>query len=39
MNLNANYNYALAEMGMNLVALTHELKSHSLLILMSLKVS
>jgi hypothetical protein len=39
MNLNANYNYALAEMGVNLVALTCELKLPSLLILMSLKVS
>jgi hypothetical protein len=38
-NLDVDYNFALAKMGMNLVALSSELKSPNFLILMSLKVS
>jgi hypothetical protein len=39
MTLNANYNSALAKMGMNLVTPASELKSPSFFILMFLKVS
>ncbi len=39
MNLDADYNFGLAEMGVNLVTLASELKSLSFLILMSLRVS
>jgi hypothetical protein len=39
MNLNVDYNFALAEMGVNLVVLTNELESYSFLIFMSLEVS
>ncbi len=38
MNLDANYNYALVEVGIDLVTLANELKSLSFLALMSLKV-
>ncbi len=39
MNIDVDYNFALVEMGVNLVVLTYELKSLSFLLLMSLKVS
>jgi hypothetical protein len=39
MNLDVDYNFALAKMGMNLVALVSELESPSFLILMFLRVS
>jgi hypothetical protein len=39
LNLNINYNSTLAKMGVNLAALTNELKSPSFLILMFLRVS
>ncbi len=39
MNLNAIYNFALAKMGVNLVALISELESFSFFIFMLLKVS
>jgi hypothetical protein len=39
MNLVAKYNYALAKMGMNLVALAIDSKLFSFFILMSLRVS
>jgi hypothetical protein len=38
-NLNVNYNYVLAKVGVNLVTLVNELKSSNFLVLMSLKVS
>ncbi len=38
-NLNADYNFALAEMGVNLIALVNELKSPIFFSLMSLGVS
>jgi hypothetical protein len=38
-NLNVNYNSTLIKVGINLVALTNELKSFNFLVLMSLKVS
>jgi hypothetical protein len=39
MNLNVDYNFALAEMEVNLIALVNELKLPIFLILMSLRVS
>jgi hypothetical protein len=39
MNLNANYNFTLAKVGINLVALIKELESPGFVILMSLRVS
>jgi hypothetical protein len=39
MNLVTDYNFALAKMGVNLVALASELESRIFLILMSLRVS
>jgi len=38
-NLNVNYNYVLAEVGVNLVVLANELESPIFLVLMSLRVS
>jgi hypothetical protein len=38
-NLNVNYNFALAKMKVNLIVLASELKSFSFLVLMYLKVS
>jgi len=38
-NLNVNYNSTLVKVGINLVALTNELKSFNFLVFMSLKVS
>jgi hypothetical protein len=39
MNLDADHNFALAKMGMNLVTIANELESLSFLLLMSLKIS
>ncbi len=39
MNLNVNYNFTLAKMGVNLVTLTSELESPSFFVLMFLRVS
>ncbi len=39
MNLDADYNFVLVEMGVNLVLLINELKSPSMFVLMSLKIS
>jgi hypothetical protein len=39
LNLDVDYNFALVEMGVNLVALASELKSFSFLVLMSLIIS
>jgi len=39
MNLNVNYNFVLAKLEINLVALANELESPSFLVLMSLRVS
>ncbi len=39
MNLDVDYNYALAQVGINLVVLVSEIESFSFLVLMSLKVS
>jgi hypothetical protein len=38
-NLDVDYNFALVEMGVNLVLLANELKSTNFLLLMCLKVS
>jgi hypothetical protein len=38
-NLDVDYNYALAKVGINLVVLANKLKSPSFFVLMSLKVS
>jgi len=39
MNLDVDYNYVLAQVGINLFVLVNEVESPSFLVLMSLKVS